>query len=46
MLRAAELCRREGFRDEAANYIEVAARVATDDATRERVTMLQEQLRK
>lgn len=46
VLRAAELYLREGFRDEAANYIEVGARVATDDATRERAAALQRQLEK
>ena len=45
-LRAAELFLREGFREEAANYTEIAARVATDEATRERAALLQRQMEK
>lgn len=46
VLRAAELYLREGFRAEASNYIDVAARVATDDATRERAALLRRQIEK
>ena len=45
-LRAAELLLREGFREDASSYLEIAARTATDDAVRARVAMVQEQLGK
>jgi tetratricopeptide (TPR) repeat protein len=44
ILRAAELNVRHGFRDEAAALVSVGARLADDDATRERVAVLQQQL--
>ncbi len=43
-LRTAELFLREGLREEATSYLEIALRTATDDATRERVALLRQQV--
>jgi hypothetical protein len=44
VLRGAELNLKYGYKDEAAMFVEVAARVADDDPTRERIAALRQQL--
>ena len=44
VLRTAELYLVQGFRDEAAAYLDVGVRIAEDDVTRKRVAALQQQL--
>lgn len=46
VLRGAELNLKYGYHDEAAMFVEVATRVADDDATRERIAVLKQHLAK